>query len=239
MKRDSPSAPKRVLVAEDSAPNQIYLRRNLDQLGCTVTVVDDGQQALAAVETSRFDLCILDFYLPGVHGLEIAKVALAQPDPPVVVVCSAGLVQEHATLCEAAGVALVDKPISLSMLATLVGEPQKSSISSGDGPGELLVQLFDRSRVLEMLDSFEHQALELISQIERGTEVVAAAHRLKGSAVVVQAIDFGQLVAEIEQGAQAGFVDPKQVLELRRAFERLSQQLHSLRARLDTPVATT
>jgi CheY-like chemotaxis protein len=41
--------------------------------GHAVTVVHDGQQALAAIETSRPDVALLDIGMPEIDGYEVAR----------------------------------------------------------------------------------------------------------------------------------------------------------------------
>ena len=63
----------RVLVAEDSAVNQLVASEMLERLGCRVTVADDGQQALALATTTPFDLVLMDLQMPVMDGLAAAR----------------------------------------------------------------------------------------------------------------------------------------------------------------------
>lgn len=47
-----------------------------------------GPEALAAVETLRPDLVILDGVLPGIDGFRVARLIKARPDPPLVVIAT-------------------------------------------------------------------------------------------------------------------------------------------------------
>jgi CheY-like chemotaxis protein len=57
-----------VLIAEDNAINQEVLRRMLEQIGATPTVVSDGAAALAAVRAAPFDLVLMDIQMPVLDG---------------------------------------------------------------------------------------------------------------------------------------------------------------------------
>ena len=63
----------RVLVAEDVPVNQELVRLMLAPLGCAVTVVGDGEQALDAVATGEFDLILMDMQMPVLDGLEATR----------------------------------------------------------------------------------------------------------------------------------------------------------------------
>ena len=63
----------RVLVAEDNAIQQTLIRVLLERKGVHVTLVADGQQALAALmQGERFDLILMDLYMPVLDGYESA-----------------------------------------------------------------------------------------------------------------------------------------------------------------------
>jgi CheY-like chemotaxis protein len=61
-----------VLLAEDSIVSQDILRFLLTQRGHKVDVVDDGEQALAALQDNDYDIVLLDFHLPKLDGLQVA-----------------------------------------------------------------------------------------------------------------------------------------------------------------------
>jgi signal transduction histidine kinase/DNA-binding response OmpR family regulator len=63
----------RVLLAEDNAINQKLAVRLLEKRGHSVTVANDGQQAVAAVENGEFDLVLMDVQMPNMSGLEAAS----------------------------------------------------------------------------------------------------------------------------------------------------------------------
>ncbi|HWC15692.1 MAG TPA: response regulator, partial [Terriglobales bacterium] len=64
----------RVLLAEDNPVNQKLQRRLLEKLGHTVTVVENGKQAVSAAESGIFDLIVLDVQMPEMDGLEAASI---------------------------------------------------------------------------------------------------------------------------------------------------------------------
>ncbi|NJM33432.1 MAG: response regulator [Rhodomicrobium sp.] len=64
---------KRVLVAEDSPVTQDLLKLILNQRGHTVDIAHDGQQALIALRQNAYDVALIDFHLPELDGLQVAK----------------------------------------------------------------------------------------------------------------------------------------------------------------------
>ncbi len=73
----SPSAlrvrPLRVLLAEDNAANQKLAVGVLTKLGHHVTVADNGRSAIAAWQSERFDLILMDVQMPEMDGLQATQ----------------------------------------------------------------------------------------------------------------------------------------------------------------------
>lgn len=58
----------RVLVAEDNESNLILARAHLERLGLQISVVSNGQQALAQLHEHEFDLVLMDCQMPLLDG---------------------------------------------------------------------------------------------------------------------------------------------------------------------------
>lgn len=82
-----------ILYAEDDDAIGNAYTVGLTMAGFNVTHVSDGEAALAALESGRFDLFLLDLYMPGMDGFEVLR-RLSQPTglrphTPIVVILSA------------------------------------------------------------------------------------------------------------------------------------------------------
>jgi signal transduction histidine kinase/ActR/RegA family two-component response regulator len=64
---------RRVLIADDNRDAADSLAMLLEMEGHAVTVVHDGQQALASIEASRPDVALLDIGMPELDGYEVAR----------------------------------------------------------------------------------------------------------------------------------------------------------------------
>ena len=62
-----------ILVAEDNTTNQAVIRALLGSLGCHVTVVDNGFDALEAHRSSQFDLVLMDVHMPIMDGIAAVR----------------------------------------------------------------------------------------------------------------------------------------------------------------------
>ncbi len=63
----------RILMAEDNPVNQVVAEEMLASLGCQVTIVGDGQQALHVLQDKDFDLVLMDCQLPVLDGYKATQ----------------------------------------------------------------------------------------------------------------------------------------------------------------------
>ena len=64
----------KVLLAEDNPVNQVVATEYLANLGCFVTVVENGLQAVAACEREHFDVVLMDHQMPEMDGITAARI---------------------------------------------------------------------------------------------------------------------------------------------------------------------
>jgi CheY-like chemotaxis protein len=62
--------PLRILLAEDSLPNQKLARGLLERWHHQVTVVNDGQEAVELAQRENFDVILMDVQMPRLDGLQ-------------------------------------------------------------------------------------------------------------------------------------------------------------------------
>lgn len=68
----------RALVVEDEAAIAQLLKLNLVQLGFNVEVAGSSELALEHFRKHKYDLCLLDWMLPGMQGVELLKIIRPQ-----------------------------------------------------------------------------------------------------------------------------------------------------------------
>jgi len=62
-----------VLLVEDDAVNQMVLAAMLEQLGCSVDIVDDGAAACEAAANTHYDMVFMDCHMPLMDGFEATR----------------------------------------------------------------------------------------------------------------------------------------------------------------------
>jgi two-component system, sensor histidine kinase len=63
-----------ILYAEDDKMMQNVVVHSLVRLGYEVTTVDDGKEAVDAIEQENYDLIILDLFMPKLSGFEVVEI---------------------------------------------------------------------------------------------------------------------------------------------------------------------
>lgn len=88
---------RRALLIDDDASVRFVLRNALTETGWQVTEIDDGCEAEETLALQRFNLVVLDLYMPGMNGFEVLRrlrgndptvtsVWKTRPDVPVMVI---------------------------------------------------------------------------------------------------------------------------------------------------------
>lgn len=83
------SAKARILVVDDERGMCEFLRFLLQEEGYEVEVAHSGDQALAKVQQSRYQLILADIKMPGLDGLEMLR-KLREADEETVVIVMTG-----------------------------------------------------------------------------------------------------------------------------------------------------
>jgi two-component system nitrogen regulation response regulator NtrX len=105
---------ERVLVVDDEGGVRHSLTGILGDEGYAVEAVDSGEACLRALESRRYDLILLDVWLPGIDGLTaLTRIREADPDVPVVVISGHGNIETAVKAVRMGAQDFVEKPLSL------------------------------------------------------------------------------------------------------------------------------
>lgn len=105
----------RVLLAEDNPINQLVAAQMLESLGASVTLAEDGAEALEIAGRETFDVMLVDIEMPRVNGIEVLKTVRrwsgAVAGMPMIAL-TAYVMREHRAAIDAAGAdGVIAKPI--------------------------------------------------------------------------------------------------------------------------------
>ncbi|HEY0838139.1 MAG TPA: response regulator [Azospirillum sp.] len=63
----------RILVVDDSVTYREFLRLELEEVGCAVSVASGAQEGLDALAGAAFDCVVIDLVMPGIAGTELCE----------------------------------------------------------------------------------------------------------------------------------------------------------------------
>ena len=115
---------RRILVVDDNATNRSIVQHQLESSGAESVAMADGASALAHLRTAmnagvRYDCMILDWQMPAMDGIALAKILKADPAfsaIPLIMLTSVGLTGDEAEARAAGLAAYVSKPIRQAQL---------------------------------------------------------------------------------------------------------------------------
>jgi two-component system, NtrC family, nitrogen regulation response regulator NtrX len=103
-----------ILIVDDEAGVRSSLSGILSDEGYQVEAVDSGEACLQTLEGRRYDLLLLDVWLPGIDGLEtLSRVRTLDPEVPVVVISGHGTIETAVKAVRMGAQDFVEKPLSL------------------------------------------------------------------------------------------------------------------------------
>ena len=129
----APAPGKRVLVIDDEESLRALLQLALREGGYAVETARDGLDGLEQLKSKKFDLVLLDVWMPRMNGLELLTELQQLPAPPRVIMMTADHTPETLlhTIRESA-YQYIGKPFTLESMMELVGKviacPEQAAI---------------------------------------------------------------------------------------------------------------
>lgn len=111
----------RILLAEDVVINQMLITKMLKTLGHEVVLADDGEKALALLDTDQhFDLVLMDNQMPKLSGMEATKMVRERTDMraeiPIIALTADAMMEQREAFFKAGVNGFVSKPIEIDKL---------------------------------------------------------------------------------------------------------------------------
>lgn len=106
-----------VLLVEDNAINQEVIQAQLTHLGLTISIANNGREAVERVNRHQYDLVLMDIQMPEMDGYEATKlIRVTQPDLPIVALTAAAMVEDRKKALEAGMSDHLSKPFKESQI---------------------------------------------------------------------------------------------------------------------------
>lgn len=142
----------RILVAEDEDMTREIITHVLTHEGYLVNAVSNGQQALAAIITDRYDLVLMDVRMPVLNGFDATRVIRSLPNSKrdtIVIAMTANAFSQYAQEMKGAGLnGYLMKPVSATSLLSCVRQHLGGQAAHGGAePVADVTQVFDIDQI--------------------------------------------------------------------------------------------
>ncbi len=213
----------RVLLVEDEASIADFVVRGLREEGIAVEHAPDGDRAWPILRAGGWDVVVLDWWLPGVDGLELVRrLRRTDRDTPVLFLTARGAVPDRVRGLEAGADDYLVKPFAFSEFLARVRALARRSRGGGTVVTYADVRLDVATRQVER----GGRALELTAK-----EFALLAYFLRHAGEVLSR---GRIYEDVWHEPYDGLSNTLEVhvMELRRKLEARGPRLvHTLRGR--------
>jgi len=212
----------RVLVAEDTPVNQIYVRRVLERVGVPFDLVPDGERAVRAFTEGSYALILMDCMMPVMDGYTATRRIRAIEQQtgrhvPIIAMTANAMTGARAE-CLAAGMDdYVSKPVDAQQIVAVLSRYVEIGPKPSVGPAVLRAETLRAfteglpgSTQRRILESFLEDATTTVGKLQAATHAgdasaaLALAHRLRSATGYVGADELGQHAAQMEETASRG-----------------------------------
>ena len=251
----------KVLVAEDNAVNRLLARKLLEKHGHTVSAVENGREALAAIERERPDLVLMDVQMPVMDGLEAIRAVRAKEQSsglrlPIIALTAHAMKGDRERCLDAGADDYLTKPIRAGELFAALARMKTGNMGAITSPPaavehsqpspshvldltEALERVGDQETLEELARLFIEECPKLMEQIREslatsdGIALERHAHSLQGSAASLGASGISRAAEELQKLARSGHW-----IGARSVFGGLEREIASLYSELSNLLRT-
>ena len=163
----------RILIVDDEAGVRASLSGILSDEGYRVDAVETGEAGVKAVESNRYELALLDVWLPGIDGIEtLTRIQAIDPDLPVVVISGHGTVETAVKAVRLGAADFIEKPLSLERILLAVSNSLRRR------------KLEQEVRALKAEVEYKHQIIGESEAVQELLRVIAQAAPSNGRVLI-------------------------------------------------------
>ena len=238
--------PYHILVADDNVVNQKVVRSMLEHVGYQVDTVQNGAEAIQALEKNNYDLVIMDCLMPDMDGFTATRIirgsSPARFDVQIPIIATTALARERdRDKCFEAGMTdYISKPIIaktfLALIAGYLGSgadledeqnlPLDGRAALPDDEAQARFQAHVLNSMSERIVSdaeLWQQQLKAYGNAGEFDKLSSLAHKIRGTSDIIGKKELSELAEHLE--TSAGVVEQEQARKL--AFQ-LVGELQSL-----------
>ncbi len=174
--------PPHILLIDDEAIALSNLTHVLEREGYTVTACKNGEEGLAAMQTTEFDLVLTDLRMPGIDGMEVLRhIRATTPDVPVIMITGHATLDSAVDAMKAGAYHYIAKPFRLAEAREVVrGALEMRRIKHENNELKLRIEQLSSQTTIITQDLGMQRLLETARQIA-GTDCSVVIHGESGT----------------------------------------------------------
>lgn len=123
----------RILLVDDERSIRLTLRVFLENVGHSVALAEDAEQAGELLEKEHFDVLITDIILPGLSGVELVQsLRDKEPRPQIIMLTGQPTVESASESVRAGAMHYITKPVSRPALLRVVNQALRLASVEGE-----------------------------------------------------------------------------------------------------------
>ncbi len=172
----------KILLAEDNMVNQLLAFDLISSWGAQLTMVDNGEKAIAKLKEDSFDLVLMDVQMPVLGGLEATEIIRQYSDPAIkqipIIAMTADAIKQNIKKCFDVGMNdHITKPFIPLELNKIIWknftDATKKRLSSSNNSGTLKVtestqQAIRQPESVTTTTTFQYTSLHNLLEFSRG-----------------------------------------------------------------------
>ena len=243
-----------LLLAEDNVTNQQVAQGILTKMGVSVDLVKNGQEAVDAVNKRDYDLVLMDMQMPVMDGLEATRQIRSgsRSQTPIIALTAHAMNGDKEKYLKSGLDGYISKPLDPRLLATELekflsqNQPEQEITQQHAGYKDKQLQHFDQQSFINrmmgdkdlanmivkgFLDEMPSQLQQLAEYMhdQQIEEIEKQAHKIKGAAANLSALQMQSCASDLEKAAQA-----QEIEKLPTLITELNENFNILKPLLDT-----
>ena len=111
-----------VLAVDDNRTNRMVLEKLFGSFTCKFVIVETGRETIERFECGKFDVVLVDYYLPDINGPEVAKKIAEKSQVPIIAM-TASTDRSDLAKCRESGMKyLIEKPVTIRNMKRVLKE---------------------------------------------------------------------------------------------------------------------